>query len=321
MAAADPRIRLLDLPRSGQTESQNSIFEESHGEVVVLSDAETRFAPGCLAALVAPFSDPRVGATTGRLTWLDVGDSATARDEGAYWRYEQRIRRWESHAGWLTAVTGAVLAVRRSTYRRIPSHASMDQVLPLEAAARGLIVLAVADAGATERPVANFRAQFRNRTRTATQGIRANLSMARSLPPWRRPAAALAIWSHKLLRWGTPILLMLSAIGALILAVSGSPLYVIPIAAGLLLIAVGGIGWVMMRSGPMPRWASFPFSIIVVNLAFLSAWLNVVRGRRIEAWHRTAWDALPGSVSPPVVDGASRDRSRLRSDHNTVDPN
>ena len=273
--------------------------------IVVLSDAETRFAPGCLAALVAPFSDPRVGATTGRLTWLDAGDSATARDEGAYWRYEQRIRRWESLAGWLTAVTGAVLAVRRTAYRRIPSHASMDQVLPLEAAARGLVVLAVAEAGATERPVANFRAQFRNRTRTATQGIRANLSMARSLPPWRRPAAALSIWSHKLLRWGTPILLMLSAIGALVLAVSGSPLYVLPIAAGLLLIAVGGIGWVMMRSGPMPRWASFPFSIIVVNLAFLSAWLNVVRGRRIEAWHRTAWDALPGSVSPPVVDGTT----------------
>jgi len=322
MAASDPRIRLLDLPRSGQTEAQNRMFEQSQGEVVVLTDAETRFGPGCLAALVAPFQDPRVGATTGRLTWLDAGGSATARDEGAYWRYEQRIRRWESRAGWLTAVTGAVLAVHRSSYRRIPSHASMDQVLPLEAAARGLVVLAVAEAVATERPVADFRAQFRNRTRTATQGIRANLSMARSVTPWRRPAAALAIWSHKLLRWATPILLILAAIAALVLTLSGSPAYGVAIGAGLLLVTVAGIGWILMRSrGQMPRWASFPFSVIVVNLAFLSAWLNVVQGRRIETWHGTTWNARSGRVMPPPSEGAGRDRSSYRSDHNTVDPN
>ena len=320
MAATDSRIHLLDLPRSGQSEAQNGVFEESTGEIIVLTDADTRFDPGCLAALVAPFADPRVGATTGRLAWFAAGDSATARDEGAYWRYEQLIRRWESRAGWLTAVTGAVLAVRRSSYRPIPSHASMDQLLPLEAAARGLVVLEVDDARATERPVANFHAQFRNRTRTATQGIRANLSMARRLTPWRRPAAALAIWSHKLLRWATPILLIVAAIGALGLTVSGSPSYFVAIAAGLVLLALAGLGWLMANRGPMPRWTSFPFSVVVVNLAFLNAWLNVVRGRRIEAWHRTAWDVRSGAVLPPKGGGASRDRSSLRSDHNPTEP-
>lgn len=320
MSATDPRIQLLDLPRSGQTEAQNAIFERSTGDVVALTDAETRFDPGCLAALVAPFSDPRVGATTGRLAWFDAGDSATARDEGAYWRYEQLIRRWESRAGWLTAVTGAVLAVRRSMYRSVPGHASMDQLLPLEAAARGLVVLEVADARATERPVANFHAQFRNRTRTATQGIRANLSMARRLTPWRRPSAALAIWSHKLLRWATPILLIVAAIGAVGLTVSGSSWYFVSVAAGLILVGLAGIGWILPARFRMPRWASFPFSVVVVNLAFLGAWLNVLRGRRIETWHRTAWEVRSGSEAPPAPDGASRDRSTLRSDQNTADP-
>lgn len=320
LAATDPRINLLDLPRSGQSEAQNGVFEQSTGEIVVLTDADTRFDPGCLAALVAPFSDPRIGATTGRLAWFAAGDSATARDEGAYWRYEQLIRRWESRAGWLTAVTGAVLAVRRSSYRPIPSHASMDQLLPLEAAARGLVVLEVDEARATERPVANFHAQFRNRTRTATQGIRANLSMARRLTPWRRPAAALAIWSHKLLRWATPILLIVAAIGALSLTVSGSPAYFVAIAAGVVLLALAGLGWIMAPRGPMPRWTSFPFSVVVVNLAFLNAWLNVVRGRRIEAWHRTAWDVRSGAVPTPKGGGASHDRSSLRSDHNPTEP-
>ena len=67
----DARVRVLDLPRGGQTAAQRAIFEAARGEIVVLTDAETRFAPGCLAALVAPFADPRVGAATGRLAWLD----------------------------------------------------------------------------------------------------------------------------------------------------------------------------------------------------------------------------------------------------------
>ncbi len=196
----------------------------------------------------------------------------------------------------------------------------MDQLLPLEAAARGLVVLEVGEARATERPVANFHAQFRNRTRTATQGIRANLSMARRLTPWRRPSAALAIWSHKLLRWATPILLIVAAIGALGLTVSGSPWYVVAIAAGLILVGLAGVGWILTPKFRMPRWASFAFSVVVVNLAFLGAWLNVLRGRRIETWHRTAWEVRSGSEAPAAPDDASRDRSALRSDQNTADP-
>ena len=213
LAEADPRVRLLDLPRGGQTVAQNAIFTAATGDVVVLSDAETRFAPGCLAALVAPFADRRVGCTTGHLDWLDEDRTATSRNEGAYWRYEQAVRRAESRAGWLTAVTGALLAVRMSAVRPVPAHASMDHLLPLYARDQGLVVLAVPDARGFDRGIGGIAAQFRNRSRTATRGIRSNLSMAGRLAPWRRPSAALAIWSHKLLRWSTPWLAAIAAVG------------------------------------------------------------------------------------------------------------
>ena len=58
---SDPRVRLLALPRGGQTATQTALFAAARGEVVVLTDAETRFAPGCLAALAEALRDPRVG--------------------------------------------------------------------------------------------------------------------------------------------------------------------------------------------------------------------------------------------------------------------
>ena len=303
LAAADPRIRALDLERGGQTAAQRAIFQAARGEIVVLTDAETRFAPGCLAALIGPFADPRVGAATGRLAWLDGNRTETSRNEGAYWRYEQWVRRLESRAGWLTAVTGALLAIRASMYREVPDHASMDHLLPLAVRDRGLVVVAVPDAIASDRTVGGLREQFRNRSRTATRGIRANLSMAGRLTPWRRPSAFLAIWSHKILRWATPILAGIAGLAALALGLGGQPVYLLPVAAAAVAIGLAGVGWALRARGRPPRWASLPLAIVVVNVAFLNGWLNLVLGRRIEAWHREDWAAVASTA--PGAKGAT----------------
>jgi cellulose synthase/poly-beta-1,6-N-acetylglucosamine synthase-like glycosyltransferase len=295
LAAADPRIRLLTLERGGQTSAQRAIFGAARGQVVVLTDAETRFAEGCLGALVAPFADPRVGAATGRLAWLDGNRTETSRNEGAYWRYEQRVRGLESRAGWLTTVTGALLAVRVSAYREVPDHASMDHLLPLAVRDQDLVVVAVPEAVASDRTVGGLREQFRNRSRTATRGIRANLSMAGRLTPWRRPSAFLAIWSHKILRWATPILAGIAGASALVLGLGGQPLYLLPVAVGIVGLALAAVGWALRARRRPWRWGSLPLAIVVVNLAFLNGWLNLILGRRIEAWHREDWAAVPAA--------------------------
>ena len=60
LARTERRLRLLALPRGGQTATQSALFAAATSEVMVLTDAETRFAAGCLAALAEPFRDPRV---------------------------------------------------------------------------------------------------------------------------------------------------------------------------------------------------------------------------------------------------------------------
>ena len=291
LAALDPRIRLLILPRGGQTATQAALFEAARGEVVVLTDAETRFAPGCLSRLADAFRDPRVGAATGRLEWRNERATATSSNEGLYWRYERRVRELESRAGCLTAVTGALLAVRRTSYRPVPPTASMDHLLPLYVREAGDAVLYVTDALATDRPISGLREQFRNRSRTASRGIRANLSMVGRLAPWRRPRAALAIWSHKLLRWATPWLVLAAVLAAAVEGSQGSS-----VGTGVVVLMVLGglaacVGQLLASSGHRPPGPlAFARAFAIVNLAFARAWLDVLRGRRIEAWHRAGWE-------------------------------
>ncbi|MDP8904251.1 MAG: glycosyltransferase [Chloroflexota bacterium] len=284
MSRGEPRIRLLRLARVGQSAAQAAVFERAQGELVVLTDAETRFAPGCVAALVAPFADERVGCTTGRLDWRHEHDTDTAHHEGLYWRYEQAVRAWESRAGWLSAATGALMAVRRSIYRPAPAHASLDQMLPLYARQRGWLVLSVPAARATDRGPSTMSEQFHSRVRIATQGIEANLRMAVHIAPWQRPGTALAIWSHKLLRWATPFFAGTAGLTAVQLTLRGRQGYVVPAALIVLLLALALVGYVAQHLGRPLRAFSFPVTVLVVNAAFAVGWLNVLLRRRIGSW-------------------------------------
>jgi hypothetical protein len=150
------------------------------------------------------------------------------------------------------------------------------------------LVVFVPSAVATDRPISGLREQFRNRTRTATRGIRANLSMVGALAPWRRPGAALAIWSHKLLRWATPWFIVLASIAGLWLAVDGATGYVVvPLAVAIGVVAAGATHLLVSADRRPPRIMAFARSFAVVNLAFALGWINIVRGRGIEVWHRT----------------------------------
>jgi cellulose synthase/poly-beta-1,6-N-acetylglucosamine synthase-like glycosyltransferase len=290
LAAADPRIRLLSLSRGGQTAAQNRIMAESRSEVVILTDAETRFEPGCLAALVAPFADPRVGATTGVLLWRNLGDTRTSRHEGFYWSYEQSVRRAESRAGWLTAATGALLALRRELIEPVPEHSSFDHIAPLQVKEAGRLILAVQQAVATDLVVDGLGDQFRARSRTATRGIAANLAMAGRLLPWRRPSASIAIWSHKLLRWASPWAVLVACISGSWLAARGKPIYgVLPAAVST--VALAAVLEFRKRRALRPgtRVGTASLAIMSVNAAFMRGWLNFLARRRIYVWHGRDW--------------------------------
>ncbi len=286
-AETDSRIRLLDLPRVGQSAAQSAIFEAARGDIVVLTDIETRYVSGCLADLVAPFADPAVGCTTGVLRWHYDRRTQTAYHEGLYWRYEQRVRAWESRSGWLAAATGALLAARRSLFRPVAAHASLDQMLPLLARQAGLLVLARPEAIGWDQGTFGLDDQFRSRTRIATQGIEANLRVAFRVRAWRRPGTLLAIWSHKLLRWATPILGVSSAgAGAALYAAGESALYLLPAVAALVVMVAAGIGILARRLGVRVPLTGFALTIVAVNAAFGLAWLNVILRRRVGAWKR-----------------------------------
>jgi hypothetical protein len=194
---------VLDLPRGGKVPAQDAAVERSSHSLVALSDANSMWEPEALRHLVAPFADPRVGYVCGLVTFTG-GDGTN--QEGAYWRYENRIRELESQLAGVTAGNGAIYAVRREAYLRLDPRVSHDLALPSNLVKRGWRALFEPRAHAWEKMVPSVEGEWARKRRMMSHAWPMILGGGLLSPRGYGPLYALQVLSHRGLRYATPFL-------------------------------------------------------------------------------------------------------------------
>jgi cellulose synthase/poly-beta-1,6-N-acetylglucosamine synthase-like glycosyltransferase len=277
--AEDERVRLLDYPsRRGRALVSNDAVETARGEWLLFTDADTKMAPDFLQALLTHLLDEGVGVVDGSMICVNEADSAIAEDVGFYWRYESALKQAESQLGWLSSTFGACTAVRRSVFRPLLPTEDVDFTTPLDAVKDGYRVIHEPAARAYEVTHSDLRTQFNARVRMVTKNLPGTLrKIDRRL--LCRPLVLLALVSHKLLRWATPVLL-LAALGLNIaLAIQGR--FFALLAAQLAFYVAALIGGAAEALGRRVPIASSAFSFAVANAGFLVGIVNSLRRVRI----------------------------------------
>jgi cellulose synthase/poly-beta-1,6-N-acetylglucosamine synthase-like glycosyltransferase len=201
-------VRLLHAPqRRGKAATLNWAMPQLGGELVVLSDANTDVDPSAIRALARWFADPAVGVACGRLLLTDAATGENA--DGIYWKYETFLKRCEGRLGALLGANGAIYAIRRSLFVPIPNRTIVDDFLiPLVAKREhGCTIVYDAEAVAREETAPDVRSEFRRRARIGAGGFQVIGQLRRLLHP-RRGWVALALVSHKVLRWCCPFFLI-----------------------------------------------------------------------------------------------------------------
>lgn len=205
---ADRGVELIrQEPRRGKAAALNEAARQARGEILVFSDANSLYAPDTVGLLVESFTDPNVGYVTGRLRYL--GDSGRVSVGGirAYIAYENWVRSVESRFHSIIGVNGGIDAIRRSLYLDVPESLITDFVLPLRVLEQGYRVVFDPRATAAERANVELEMEFRMRVRVALRSFQALAHMRCLLNPLRHPRPAFSLWSHKLLRYATVVLL------------------------------------------------------------------------------------------------------------------
>lgn len=213
---ADQNVQLNDSPeRKGKMAALMRAMSLAEGEIVLFSDANNLYDPQTVQALVRPFADQTVGATTGAKSILK-GDGALGDSEGLYWKYESAIKKMETKLGCCTAVAGEILAIRRDLFRPAPPEILIDDLYTaLQIIRDGYRVVYVPQARSRERVSATAGDEMTRRSRIIT-GRYQVLAQAGKLLPWKRPFIVWKIVSHKFVRPLVPF----AMIGALVTTVT-----------------------------------------------------------------------------------------------------
>lgn len=286
LAREVPGVRVLYEPeRRGKLAAMNRAARHARGEILVFSDANNRYTPEALRELAAPFADARVGVVTGRKAIDDGSGRALDHAEGLYWRYESKLKEWESAAGSVTAVAGEILAFRREAFIEPPAGTmNEDFVQAMLAALEGWRIVYAPRARSLERASATVADEATRRARLVTGRWQA-LSVLLPRLLVRRPGLAWRVASHKGLRPLVPWALAAAAASNAALARSARW----PRATGLVHLgfyAAAAAGWFGERRGRRNRALYLPYYFCRMNVATLRGLGDHVTHRHEAVWAR-----------------------------------
>lgn len=271
--------------RVGKSSIQNQAVEAIGSSIVLFTDADTRFAPGFLRGIVAPFANDAVGASQAHLLFVPPDASSPMASQARYWRAELEIRQMEAHLGILAVTSGCCVAVRRALWRPLDPAYGDDCMIPLDVIGQSKLVAYAEAAVAYEPEDDEFENVIANRARMTMRNWQGTWSRPKLLNPFAHPGHAFALWSHKVLRWLSPVwLLGLSAVAVALPFASAHPFAFLPGAAVVVLFALAAIGAVAgARSRRVPVCAE-AYAFMLANLGFLGGLIKAARGQRIHAY-------------------------------------
>jgi len=280
-ARVDPRIQLIGYTqRRGKIGTLNATIPNLEDEIIVMSDANTMYAPDAVKKLVRHFADERIGCVCGELILEDPNGGGSG--EGLYWKYETLLKRMESKLGFLLGATGGIFAIRKSLFRPLPPSTIVeDFVTAMKILEDGHRVCYEPTARATEYTAPTVKDEMKRKSRIGAGGFQAIGLTAPMLNPLRG-LPALGYWSHKVLRWVVPFLML----GALLssAALAGQPLYALALGAQLLSVAIGldGLGSARIDLRLIRPLRYF----FLMNLALFIGFFRFLRGTQRVTWEQ-----------------------------------
>ncbi len=288
-AKSHPRVSVLvSRQNQGKTAMLKKLAAGSRGSssLLVFTDANTCFAPDAIYQLVLPFSDAKVGGVCGRLIFLD--EAGTETRENLYWKMETLLKAAESRMDSCLGANGAIYAIRAELFwAEIPDSTIIDDfVIGMKVREQGFRMVYEPQAVAYEQTPARIADEWRRRVRIGAGAFQAMAYCYACLSP-KYGRFALIFWSHKMLRWFTPHLMLLLAAVAVTSGLYGEGASVV--CGGGILAA--GAGFVLLALlgrfiGVNSRLKAFEY-FLSMQVALFVGFLRYCRGGLKGSWERT----------------------------------
>jgi cellulose synthase/poly-beta-1,6-N-acetylglucosamine synthase-like glycosyltransferase len=260
--------------RTGKIAAVHRAMKEVKTEIVVFTDANTMVNTEALLKMCRHYSDPAVGAIAGeKRVEIEEASDATA-GEGFYWKYESKLKQWDSELYSVVGAAGELFSIRKNLYEPVEMDTILDDfMISMNIALKGYRIVYEPEAYASEKASANTGEELKRKIRIAAGGVQSIVRLKGLLLPFKQPVLTFEFVSHRILRWVvTPYLLILSFFMNAYLATRPGTwnLYWMMMAGQIFFYGSAFFGWWMGKRQIKIKLFFIPYYFCLMNYAVIA---------------------------------------------------
>lgn len=286
-----PQIKLMHKPeRAGKIAAVHRAMKEVQSDVVVYTDANTFLNKEALHNICRHYADATVGAVSGekRVSIEEVSDATAG--EGFYWKYESKLKTWDSELYSVVGAAGELFSVRTALYEDVPGDTILDDfMISMLIAQKGFRIVYEPMAYATEGGSESVKEELKRKIRIAAGGIQSILRLKPLLNPLNNFVLSFQYISHRVLRWTvTPFLMILALILNLAITIlHPAILYNVLLVCQLLFYGSALAGWLLEQRQIKIKILFIPYYFCMMNYAVVAGIRRYIKGSQSAAWEKS----------------------------------
>jgi cellulose synthase/poly-beta-1,6-N-acetylglucosamine synthase-like glycosyltransferase len=286
-----PQILGMHEPgRSGKIAAVHRAMGKVETEVVVFTDANTMLNKDAILLMCRHYQDEKVGAIAGeKRVQIDDNADATA-GEGFYWKYESKLKKWDSELYSVVGAAGELFSIRTNLYEPVAPDTILDDfMISMNIALKGYKIVYEPDAFASELASANTGEELKRKIRIAAGGVQSTIRLKALLLPFKQPILSFEYISHRILRWVVTPYLMISAFFiniALVINQGYSTIYGLMLLGQLVFYVAALLGWVMEQRQLKIKVFFIPYYFCLMNYAVIAGFARYFFGEQSVLWEK-----------------------------------
>ncbi|MEO6167477.1 MAG: glycosyltransferase [Chitinophagales bacterium] len=283
-----PQIRLIRFEeRTGKIAIMNELSKQASATLLVFTDANVFFARDTLYELVKHYRNPAIALVAGNILNPVIKADGISRQERDYLFNENRMKYQEGILwGAMMGAFGGCYSMRKEFFVPTPSSFIVDDfyitMKVLEQNGRAISEL---NATCNEDVSNKVSEEFRRKTRIA-KGNFQNLGRFSNLLSPSKGTVAFAFWSHKVLRWMGPFLLIITYFSSFVLSFN-SDFFKACCWMQTLLFAVPLLDATLRKLNIHFSGLRYIAHFYVMNAALLNGFFNYLTGVKNNVWKPT----------------------------------
>jgi cellulose synthase/poly-beta-1,6-N-acetylglucosamine synthase-like glycosyltransferase len=279
-----PQIKLTRFGgRTGKSGIINQLAENANAPIFILTDANVIFKPDTIFNLIRHFKNESTAQVAANIIKVSPTDKGIASQEKSYIALENKIKYFES-IKWnvIMGAEGGCYAIRKENFSPVPKNFYMDDFyITLNVIEQGKEIVFDKEAICNEDVPTESQEEFKRKVRISIGNFQ-NLNRYNTLL-WKFNGIGFAFWSHKVLRWLTPFLLMVCFFTSFSLMFHDK-WFVILFSLQLFGFFTPVIDWLLGINFSLLRFVSHFY---LMNLALLRGFIIYVKGVDSNVWQPT----------------------------------